>query len=64
MIGSEIELPVADGVLSGVDFGGRGAGVLLVHGSGHNVPMTRPADLASIILGLLRDRAGTSEQGR
>lgn len=36
MIGTEIELPVVDGVLSGVDFGGHGAGVLLVHGSGHN----------------------------
>ncbi|MBA0050914.1 alpha/beta hydrolase [Streptomyces sp. AJS327] len=36
MTGTEIELPVTDGVLAGVDFGGRGAGVLLVHGSGHN----------------------------
>ncbi|MGW3400125.1 alpha/beta fold hydrolase [Streptomyces zhihengii] len=36
MIGAEIELPVVDGVLSAVDFGGRGEGVLLVHGSGHN----------------------------
>lgn len=34
--GTEIELPVVDGILSGVDFGGRGEGVLLVHGSGHN----------------------------
>lgn len=34
--GTEIELPVRDGVLAGVDFGGRGEGVLLVHGSGHN----------------------------
>lgn len=34
--GTEIELPVVDGVLSGLDFGGDGAGVLLVHGSGHN----------------------------
>jgi pimeloyl-ACP methyl ester carboxylesterase len=34
--GTEIELPVVDGALSGVDFGGRGVGVLLVHGSGHN----------------------------
>lgn len=34
--GTEIELPVVDGVLSGVDFGGHGEGVLLVHGSGHN----------------------------
>lgn len=33
----QIELPVDDGVLSGLDFGGRGmTGVLLVHGSGHN----------------------------
>ena|GEM_PF-1692650 len=36
MTGTEIELPVVDGVLSGVDFGGQGEGVLLVHGSGHN----------------------------
>ncbi|MET9109295.1 alpha/beta fold hydrolase [Streptomyces zhihengii] len=36
MIGAEIELPVVDGVLSAVDFGGHGEGVLLVHGSGHN----------------------------
>lgn len=34
--GIEIEFPVADGVLSGVDFGGHGEGVLLVHGTGHN----------------------------
>lgn len=34
--GTEIELPVVDGVLSGMDFGGHGEGVLLVHGSGHN----------------------------
>jgi hypothetical protein len=36
VIGMEIEFPVADGVLSGVDFGGHGEGVLLVRGSGHN----------------------------
>ncbi|MDN3271333.1 alpha/beta hydrolase [Streptomyces sp. MA15] len=36
MTGKEIELPVVDGVLSGVDFGGHGEDVLLVHGSGHN----------------------------
>ncbi|GAA3289973.1 hypothetical protein GCM10020295_03140 [Streptomyces cinereospinus] len=36
VIGTETGLPVADGVLSGVDFGGRGVGVLLFHGSGHN----------------------------
>ncbi|MFF9691146.1 alpha/beta fold hydrolase [Streptomyces sp. NPDC014623] len=36
MTGTEIELPVVDGVLSGMDFGGHGEGVLLVHGSGHN----------------------------
>ncbi|MFI6348929.1 hypothetical protein [Streptomyces sp. NPDC050560] len=34
--GTEIELPVADGALSGVDFGGHGKRVLLVHGSGHH----------------------------
>lgn len=45
VIGTEIELPVADGVLSGVDFGGRGEGVLLVHGSGHNAAAW--ADVAS-----------------
>ncbi|GAA2727869.1 alpha/beta hydrolase [Actinocorallia aurantiaca] len=49
MIGSEIELPVADGVLSGVDFGGRGVGVLLVHGSGHNAAAW--ADVASRLAG-------------
>ncbi|MFI9534982.1 alpha/beta fold hydrolase [Nocardia fusca] len=27
---------MSGGVLSGVDFGGEGTGVLLVHGSGHN----------------------------
>ena len=36
MLGKQIELPVGDGVLSGLDFGGHGTGVLLVHGSGHN----------------------------
>lgn len=45
VIGAEIELPVVDGVLSGVDFGGHGAGVLLVHGSGHNAAAW--ADVAS-----------------
>lgn len=34
--GTEIELPLVDGVLSAVDFGSQGEGVLLVHGSGHN----------------------------
>ncbi|MFI8192157.1 alpha/beta fold hydrolase [Streptomyces sp. NPDC085946] len=45
MIGTDIELPVGDGVLSGVDFGGHGEGVLLVHGSGHNAAAWR--DVAS-----------------
>lgn len=45
VIGTEIELPVADGVLSGVDFGGHGEGVLLVHGSGQNAAAW--ADVAS-----------------
>lgn len=37
MLGTQIKLPVSDGVLSGLDFGGQGTtGVLLVHGSGHN----------------------------
>ncbi|MEU5138051.1 alpha/beta hydrolase [Streptomyces californicus] len=36
MTGTEIDIPVEDGVLSAVDFGGRGQGVLLVHGSGQN----------------------------
>ncbi|MFG2195653.1 alpha/beta fold hydrolase [Streptomyces sp. NPDC048639] len=48
MIGTEIELPVADGVLSGVDFGGHGEGVLLVHGSGHNAAAW--ADVASYLV--------------
>ncbi|MGU3584001.1 alpha/beta fold hydrolase [Rhodococcus sp. C26F] len=33
---TRIEVPVDDGVLPGLDFGGRGPEVLLVHGSGHN----------------------------
>ncbi|NJQ01766.1 alpha/beta hydrolase [Streptomyces zingiberis] len=49
MKGTEIELPVADGVLSGIDFGGRGAGVLLVHGSGHNAAAW--TDVASHLVG-------------
>ncbi|MEJ3746889.1 alpha/beta hydrolase [Actinomycetes bacterium KLBMP 9797] len=36
MIGTEIRLSVGDGELAGVDFGGRGTPVLLVHGSGQN----------------------------
>ena len=36
MVDRQIELAVADGVLSGVDFGGQGTDVLLVHGSGQN----------------------------
>ncbi|MCD2100305.1 alpha/beta hydrolase [Rhodococcus rhodochrous] len=36
MSGTRIEVPVDDGVLSGLDFGGQGPEVLLVHGSGHN----------------------------
>ena len=49
MIGIEIEFPVADGVLSGVDFGGHGEGVLLVHGSGHTSAARR--DVASHLAG-------------
>ncbi|MGW0607957.1 alpha/beta fold hydrolase [Streptomyces sp. NPDC002640] len=45
VIGTEIELPVVDGVLAGVDFGGQGEGVLLVHGTGHNAAAW--ADVAS-----------------
>lgn len=49
MVGREIELPVGDGVLAGWDFGGRGTtGVLLVHGSGHNVAAW--SDVASRLL--------------
>ncbi|WP_369690947.1 alpha/beta fold hydrolase [Nocardia fusca] len=36
VLGTEVRVRVAGGVLSGVDFGGEGTGVLLVHGSGHN----------------------------
>jgi virginiamycin B lyase len=36
MIGTRIRLPVGDGDLAGVDFGGRGTPVLLVHGGGQN----------------------------
>lgn len=36
MWGKRIEFFVGDGVLAGLDFGGQGTGVLLVHGSGHN----------------------------
>ncbi|MER7080591.1 hypothetical protein SAMN02982929_03249 [Saccharopolyspora kobensis] len=69
MSAEQAEAPVRGGVLSGLDFGGRGTNVLLVRGSGsqrrgvarrggppgraasgnHNVPMTRPAELAVII---------------
>ncbi|MFI6524771.1 alpha/beta fold hydrolase [Streptomyces uncialis] len=49
MTGTEIELPVVDGVLSGVDFGGHGEGVLLVHGSGHNAAAW--TDVASHLVG-------------
>ncbi|WP_129840541.1 alpha/beta hydrolase [Streptomyces sp. RFCAC02] len=52
MIGTEIELPVADGVLAAVDFGGHGPGVLLVHGSGHNAAAW--ADVASLLTGECR----------
>ncbi|MEZ3179440.1 alpha/beta hydrolase [Streptomyces pimonensis] len=48
MTGTEIELPVVDGVLSGVDFGGHGKGVLLVHGSGHNAAAW--TDVASLLV--------------
>ncbi|MET7640273.1 alpha/beta hydrolase [Streptomyces sp. NPDC005438] len=36
MSGTPIELPVRDGTLAALDFGGHGPGLLLVHGSGHN----------------------------
>jgi pimeloyl-ACP methyl ester carboxylesterase len=36
MIEKNIEVPVGDGVLAGLDFGGSGVPVLLVHGTGHN----------------------------
>ncbi|MGI5218495.1 alpha/beta fold hydrolase [Nocardia sp. CA-290969] len=36
MLATEITVDVSGGVLSGLDFGGAGTGVLLVHGSGHN----------------------------
>ena len=36
MTASELEIGVEGGVLTGLDFGGHGPGVLLVHGSGHN----------------------------
>lgn len=49
MARTEIELPVMDGVLSGVDFGGDGVGVLLVHGSGHNAAVW--TDVAARLVG-------------
>lgn len=49
MARTKIELPVVDGVLSGVDFGGDGEGVLLVHGSGHNAAVW--TDVASRLVG-------------
>jgi pimeloyl-ACP methyl ester carboxylesterase len=52
MTGTEIELPVEGGVLTGVDFGGRGTGVLLVHGSGHNAAAW--TDVASHLVGECR----------
>lgn len=48
MLGRRIELPVGDGALSGLDFGGRGQAVLLVHGSGHNAAVW--TDVASRLL--------------
>jgi hypothetical protein len=46
----QIELPVDGGVLSGLDFGGRGStGVLLVYGSSHNAAAW--ADVASMLAG-------------
>jgi len=55
VIGTEIELPVVDGVLDAVP--GRR---LTDISSNHNIPMTRPADLAAIILDLVRDRTAAS----
>ncbi|MEV5824656.1 alpha/beta hydrolase [Spirillospora sp. NPDC052242] len=52
MVGARVELPVGDGVLAGVDFGGRGPGVLLVHGSGHNAAVW--ADVAARLVGHCR----------
>jgi hypothetical protein len=34
MIGSDLRIPLPDGVVSGIDFGGSGQAVLLVQGSG------------------------------
>ena len=45
----EIEFPVADGVLSGADFGGYGEGVVLVRGSGHDSAAW--VDVASHLVG-------------
>lgn len=36
MIGTETQLPVGDGALAALDFGGDGTRVLLVHGTGQN----------------------------
>ncbi|HEX5568883.1 MAG TPA: alpha/beta hydrolase [Streptomyces sp.] len=52
MTGSEIEFPVEGGVLAGLDFGGTGPGVLLVHGSGHNAAAW--ADVAARLTGHCR----------
>jgi hypothetical protein len=35
MSANQIEVPVGESAPSGLDFGGEGPGVLLVHGSGH-----------------------------
>ncbi|MDV8066667.1 alpha/beta hydrolase [Rhodococcus sp. IEGM 1366] len=45
MWGREIRADVTGGILSGIDFGGEGPGVLLVHGTGHNCAAW--ADVAS-----------------
>lgn len=51
-IGTEIDLPVGDGALAAIDFGGSGAPVLFVHGTGQNAAAW--TDVAAHLVGHCR----------
>lgn len=52
MLGTEVRLPVVGGALAGLDFGGTGPDVLLVHGTGHNAAVW--TEVAANLVGLCR----------